>query len=139
MTKGKYTIDDDKIIITELPIGVWTDDFKVFIEKEIQKEDPWILDYENHSTDETVHFVIKVTDETLFDNQYKSKDVIEEKFKLTSKISLTNLHLYTSECAIRKYSTIYQIMDEYYKVRYDMYQKRKDYQMNELSKEIQLL
>ena len=30
-------------------------------------------------------------------------------------------------------------MDEYYKVRYDMYQKRKDYQMNELSKEIQLL
>ena len=139
MTKGKYTIDDDQVIITELPIGMWTDDFKIFVEKEIQKENPWILDYENHSTDETVHFIIKISDETLFDNQYKKKDVIEEKFKLTSKISLTNLHLYTDQCAIRKYSTVYQIMDEYYDVRYAMYEKRKEYQINELSKGIQLL
>ena len=138
-TKGKYTIDDDQVIITELPIGTWTDDFKVYLENEIQKEDPWILDYENHSTDETVKFIIKVSDETLFDNQYKAKDIIEEKFKLSSKMSLTNLHLYTPDCAIKKYSSIYQILDEYFDVRFEMYQKRKDYQMNELTKGILLL
>ena len=60
-------------------------------------------------------------------------------FKLTSKISLTNLHLYTNHGAIKKYSTIYQIMDEYFSVRYEMYEKRKDYQLDELSKGIQLL
>ena len=36
ISKGKYTIDDDKIIITGLPIGKWTHDFKEFIEKTIQ-------------------------------------------------------------------------------------------------------
>jgi len=139
ITRGNYTINDDKVIITELPIGMWTDDFKFYLESLIQKEDSWVLDYENHSTDETVKFVVKVSDETLFDNQYKVKDIIEEKFKLTSKISLTNLHLYTSVCAIRKYSSIYQIMDEHFTTRKAMYQTRKEYQENELMKTIQLL
>ena len=77
ITKGKYTIDDDKIIITELPIGKWTHDFKEFIEKVIQMDDSWILDYENHSTDDKVKFIVKVNDEVLFDNTYKKNDVIE--------------------------------------------------------------
>ena len=85
ITKGIYKIDNDDIItVTELPVGTWTDDFKLYLENEIQKE-KWILDYENHSTDENVNFKIKVNDETLFDNTYKNKDVIEEKLKLISK------------------------------------------------------
>ena len=83
ITRGVYRIEDDNIIITELPIGKWTHDFKEFLEKTIQEEDPWILDYENHSTDETVKFVVKVNDELLFDNTYKKGDIIEERFKLT--------------------------------------------------------
>ena len=110
ITKGKYTIEDDKIIITELPIGKWTHDFKEFIEKTIQMENSWILDYENHSTDETVKFIVKVDDEVLFDNTYKKDDVIEDKFKLTSSKSLSNLHLYNKDGVIHKYDTIYQII-----------------------------
>jgi len=139
ITKGKYTIEDDKVIITELPVGYWTHDFKEFLEKTIQVDDSWILDYENHSTDEKVKFVIKVNDETLFDNTYKTKDVIEEKFKLTTPKSTTNLHLYTKDGAIKKYDTIYQIIDDHYYVRLNMYQKRKDYQLENLTKSIQLL
>ena len=36
LTHGKYTIDDDKIHITELPIGMWTDNYKLFVESEIE-------------------------------------------------------------------------------------------------------
>ena len=139
ITKGKYHIEDDKVIITELPVGYWTHDFKEFLEKTIQMDDSWILDYENHSTDEKVKFVVKVNDETLFDNTYKVKDVIVEKFKLTTPKSTTNIHLYTKDGAIRKYDTIYQVIDDHYYVRLNMYQKRKDHQLETLTKGIQLL
>ncbi len=140
ITKGKYHIDeDDKVIITELPIGKWTDDFKEFIETTIQKEDSWIKDYENHSTDEKVKFVVTVSDETLVDLKYKKGDSIEKLFKLTSNKSLTNLHLYNNDGTIKKYNTIYQIMDDHYYTRFDMYKERKVYQINCLEKELQLL
>jgi DNA topoisomerase II len=139
ITRGKYHIDDDKVIITELPIGKWTHDFKEFIEKTIQEENSWILDYENHSTDERVNFTIKVNDESLFDNTYKIKNVFEEKFKLTSPKSTSNLHLYTKDGAIKKYDDIYKIMDDHYYVRLDMYNKRKEYDLDVLERDIKLL
>ena len=139
ITKGKYTIDDDKVTITELPIGKWTSDFKEFIEKEIQKENPWILDYENHSTDDTVKFVVKINDEVVFDNTYKKNDVIEEKFKLTSSKSVSNLHLYDKNGVIRKYDTIYQIMDDHFHVRLTMYEERKVYELDILRNDMWLL
>ena len=139
ISKGKYTIDDDKIIITELPIGKWTHDFKEYIEKIIQIENSWILDYENHSTDDKVKFIIKVNDEVLFDNTYKTKDVIEDKFKLTSTKSLSNLHLYNRDGVINKYDTIYQIIDEHFYTRLNMYERRKEYQLDQLNNDIKYL
>ncbi len=139
ITRGKYRIEDDKVIITELPIGKWTHDFKEFIEKTIQEENSWILDYENHSTDQRVNFIVKVNDESLFDNTYKAKNVFEEKFKLTSPKTTSNLHLYTKDGAIKKYDDIYKIMDEHYYTRLEMYQKRKEYELDNLVKCIKLL
>tara|TARA_B100001094_G_scaffold105859_3_gene101988 strand:+ start:1006 stop:4347 length:3342 start_codon:yes stop_codon:yes gene_type:complete len=138
ITKGVYRIEDDKIVITELPIGKWTHDFKEFLETTVQLEDSWILDYENHSTDEKVKFIVKVNDETLFDHTYKTNNVIEEKFKLTSSKSLSNLHLYNKDGTIHKYETIYQIMDEHFYTRLNMYQKRKDYLLKNIKKDIEL-
>ena len=102
-------------------------------------DDSWILDYENHSTDDKVKFIVKVNDEVLFDNTYKKNDVIEDKFKLTSSKSLSNIHLYNKDGVIRKYDTIYQIIDEHYYTRHSMYQKRKDYLIQHLENEIKLL
>jgi DNA topoisomerase-2 len=139
ITKGKYHIDDDTVIVTELPIGKWTHDFKEYIEDVLKKEDSWILDYENHSTDEKVKFIIKVSDETLFDNTYKNNDVFEDKFKLVSTKSVSNMHLYNKDGTIKKYDTVYQIADEHYYVRLNMYVRRKAYELDNLQKEINLL
>lgn len=139
LTRGKYRIEDENVIITELPVGKWTHDFKEFLESILKEEEPWILDYDNYSTDETVHFKIKVTEDILFDNTYKSKNVIEEKFKLISTKSTTNMHLYNKEGVIKKYDTIYQIMDEHYYTRLNMYTRRKVYELNILEKQIRLL
>ena len=125
--------------ITELPVGKWTHDFKEYIENILKEENSWILDYENHSTDEKVKFTVKVTDETLFDNTYKTKDIIEEKFKLQSTKSTTNMHLYNKDGSIKKYDNIYQIMDEHYYVRLNMYGRRKDYELDIIERSIKLL
>ena len=61
----------------------------------------------NHSTDEKVKFSVKVTDETLFDNTYKTKDIIEEKFKLQSTKSTTNMHLYNKKMVLSRSTIMY--------------------------------
>ena len=138
ITRGKYHIEDDTVIISELPIGKWTHDFKEFLEKVIQEENSWILDYENHSTDEKVKFIVKVNDESLFDNTYKVKDVFEEKFKLTTPKTTSNIHLYTKDGVIKKYDDIYKILDEHYYTRLEMYQRRKVYELDSILQIIKL-
>ena len=83
--------------------------------------------------------MIKVSDEKLFDNQYKKGDVFEHLFKLTSNKSVSNMHLYSRTGTIKKYETVYQIIDEHYYTRFDMYVKRKDYELENLKNDIKLL
>ena len=74
ITKGKYQVvtEDNKITITELPIGKWTDDYKKFLdslipdtgkskkslenEKGKKKKQPkkTIIDYVNNSSDKEI-------------------------------------------------------------------------------------
>ena len=75
----------------------------------------------------------------MFDNTYKTNDVIEDKFKLTSTKSLSNLHLYNRDGVIHKYDTIYQIIDEHFYTRLNMYERRKEHQINQLTNEIKYL
>ena len=49
------------------------------------------------------------------------------------------MHLYNKNGTIRKYDTIYQIMDEHYYVRLNMYTKRKNYELNILENDSKLL
>ena len=73
-------LDDTTIEITELPIRVWTQDYKYFLEglltgdeapapgktkdKAVQKA-PSIKDYKEHHTDTTVSFNITLTPEQM--------------------------------------------------------------------------
>ena len=44
------------------------------------------------------------------DENYKNIDSIEEYFKLSSTIKLTNLHLYDERGVVKRYDTIYDIL-----------------------------
>ena len=112
---------------------------KSLLKRQFRWKMAWILDYENHSTDDHVKFIVKVNDEVLFDNTYKTNDVIEDKFKLTSTKSLSNLHLYNRDGVIHKYDTIYQIIDEHFYTRLNMYERRKEHLINQLTNEIKYL
>ena len=54
-TYGKYTINKNKMIITELPVGEWTQNYKEFLEKmldtESNKKIKRFTNYKDNNTD----------------------------------------------------------------------------------------
>ena len=146
ITKGKYNIlSKNVLVITELPIGKWTQNYKEFLEGLIydktKKQKFYILDYIDHSTDNSVRFEIRVEPEVLLNikcNIEKHTDTIEDLFKLSSTLSLKNIHLYDSNGTIKRYKNIYDIFDEYYHTRYNLYIKRKEYLLSQLKYKLDL-
>ena len=155
LSKGCYKILDDKTIeITELPIGVWTDNYKKYLDGLIYdktkkehtncKKPKYILDYENNSSDKDTYFKIKLPSGLIQSLQWsedKYIDGIEKFFKLTvtKGLSKRNMHLYNGEGKIVKYESVSEIFDEFYPIRYQLYVDRKNYQLNELERMINIL
>ena len=65
----------------------------------------------------------------------------EKFFKLTTSKGLcyTNIHLYNDKCQIKKYDNVNDIFDEFYKIRYELYVKRKAYQLSNIDNELKIL
>ena len=151
---GQWSIANNKLTITELPVGKWTSDYKEFLEKlleniplraktddkkvkKVKKDDektnPFIS-YKDNNTDTKVHFELKFEDDYL--NNVKD---IDKKYQLYKKYSITNMHLYSPEGHIKRYDTTEDIMRDYYHVRLELYQKRKEYQLSNLEHQLKLI
>ena len=128
-SKGIYKwIDDNTIEITELPIGVWTEDYKIYLEELIVKNSlEYFKGFENHYTSKNVKFILNLAPDAK--KTYESK--IEEDFKLSStkNLSLNNLHLYSQEGHIKKYENINDIIKEWSLTRIKKYNERKIHQL----------
>ena len=160
MSKGKYEITTPTSIrITELPIGKWTDDYKKFLDsllpeekKKKSKENETlkkkkvkktIIDYINNSSDTEIDFTIIVPIGFIAGLQWSEKDNvdgIEEYFKLytTKGLSLSNIHLYNNG-KINKYNSVNDIFEGFYPIRYNLYEERKNYELDKLNNELQIL
>ena len=133
---GKYQVVDDVTIrVNELPIGLWTDDYKEFLENEIIKKN--IVSYTSNNTDETVEFTI-IFEEAKLDKIIKKKEIYT-KLKLVSRISTNNMWLYNYNGIIKKYTSPQDILSEFYQVRLDMYTKRKNWLKNKIQNELDIL
>ena len=143
-SKGCYHKQNtNKIVVTELPIGTWTFDFKVHLEDMLDK-DPNFKSYENASTHLKVKFVLTFDSKTI--DSYLEQEAngftrFENAFKMvTSKpLAITNMYAFNHKGQIHKYDTVIDILDEFYTVRLDFYQKRKDYILGKLQADIDLL
>ncbi|KAK2809703.1 DNA topoisomerase 2 [Emmonsiellopsis sp. PD_5] len=127
---------DNEVEITELPIRSWTQDFKDKLEDIIKAEKvpSFIKDYKDYNTHTKVHFVIQL------DEKHAQKAIsegLEEKFKLTKSIATSNLVAFDPEGRITKYDSVEDILKEFYAVRIKFYEKRKQYQLSELQKELE--
>ena len=149
--KGKYAkIATDKIHITELPVGFWTEDFKEHLEtltdtvdKTGKKIVPIVKDYNDMSKDTNIDFTITLSKGKLEELETMECDHgcngIEKIFKLYSTSSNTNMHLFDAHDALKKYDTVEEIIDDYFDTRLSLYKKRKDYLIATLEQELIVL
>jgi DNA topoisomerase-2 len=155
---GAYQIKDNKLIITELPVGESTSDYKEFLEKllegdEIKKQpsktpikgkkapvkkavikENQFLSYKENNTDDKIYFEL-----TFEDGFLDGSNDIEKQYHLVKKYSLNNMNLFDKNGTIRKYNSVLDIIDEYYNVRLEYYEKRKTYQLELLEYNLKLI
>ena len=97
---------------------------------------PIIKHFKDDCTDALIDFTIKFTPGMLSKLITKKVDnninLLEKTLKLVSTKSTSNMYLFDEEQKLRKYNTIYDIINKYIPVRYKGYEKRKDYIMKEL-------
>lgn len=128
VTRGNLEkLNDSTVRITELPIGVWNDNYYTFLDKLIDKK--LIKSYQKNCTDEKVDIVVKMLKEVL--TPMEETDLYN-LFELVSTINMSNMHLFAPNGKIKKYDTQYDIIDDYYEVRLDFYEKRRMFLINKL-------
>jgi DNA topoisomerase-2 len=155
LIKGTYEkIGQDKIRVTELPIGYWTEDFKEKLEElasptEVKNNEkcikiPAIIkDYDDMSKDTNVDFTItfvkgKLEELEGLKGEYGCNG-LEKTLKLYTTSSTTNMHLFDANDTLQKYNKISDIIDAYYEPRLKLYNSRKEYMINALEKELVIL
>ena len=138
-SKGIYEwIDDSTVTITELPIGIWTEDYKEYLESIITNNQFNLKSFESHYTAKNVKFILHFSPGTrALNNDTK----FETNFKLvsTKNLSINNMHLYSDKGAIKKYVNTQSIIKEWSKVRIKKYFERKTFQVKKLEKDYNIL
>jgi DNA topoisomerase-2 len=144
ISKGNYSLEEDRLVITELPVGEWTDKYIRFLEDSILSDkSDIVLDFDNYSTEKDISIKVKLSSDFIYNQKnFKVTNGVtefEKRLKLTSSISLTNIHAYNSNNIIKKYKTPYEIMDEHNSVRSHFYHNRKEYILAELKNKLCIL
>jgi DNA topoisomerase-2 len=146
LIKGKYeVVGVDKIRITELPVGLWTDDYKELLESMIDSVDkagkkitPIVKDYDDMSKDTSVDFIVTLTKGKLAELEAIKHEHgcngLEKTFKLYTLNSTSNMNLFDAKDKLKKYAIVSDIIDDYYTTRLEMYQTRKNYLIDAIEK-----
>ena len=149
--KGIYSIvSPDSIRVTELPVGFWTQDFKELLEKLMEDKDtdgnkivPYVKSYTTNSTDTIVDFTIVFFKDRLLELELKEEgngcNGVHKLLKLITTKSTTNMNLFNAEDKLRHYDSVQEIIDDYYDVRLQYYDDRKEHIIDSLEKELVIL
>ena len=121
-------LSDTKVVITELPVKTWTNNYKETLETMqtgSEKTKPQITDYSNYSGDYSVHFEVSMTPE-----EKRNADLqkgLHAFFKLQTSIGTSSMVLFDQHGCIKKYEDVKQILKEFFDLRLEFYGKRKKY------------
>ena len=149
LTKGLYKWSDANcsVCISELPVGTWTKDYKVFLdglamaETADSKTDdgkPILKSFDDLYNDLEVTFILYL-DSDYYDDAKRKVEDFEKKFKLTTSWKTTNMCAFDADHNIIKYDTIGDLLEDYYQTRLGLYEKRKAHQIGELKDHIEEL
>ena len=64
---------------------------------------------------------------------------LENRLKLTSALSITNMHMFNENGRMQKFKSISEIINQWYEFRGGIYTKRREYMLNKLKKELDII
>ena len=148
ITKALYEFDDSKntITITELPVGTWTKDYKVFLDKMAQAEGPetkyegkpMLKNFDDLYNDVDVNFILYL-DKEYYDEAKDNRDDFEKRFHLTTSWKTTNMCCFDNRNNIIKYGTIGDLLEEFFVERLTGYDRRRAWMIAHLKDRIEEL
>ncbi|MBE35254.1 MAG: hypothetical protein CMI16_06830 [Opitutaceae bacterium] len=140
---GRHELDGDRLVITELPVRTWTADYKTFLEGEgaaapsnprssskgegVEKRKsaravPLVADFREHHTDASVRFEITIAPESM---DRVRREGVERVFRLTSRVSTTNMHCFDANGVMTKYASAIEIVEAFVSLRLEAYERRR--------------
>ena len=133
LIKGKIErTNKNQITISEIPVGY---DLKTYIKVLKTLEDNGtILDW-NDLSDKEFKFIVKMNPKDL---DKLSEDEILDKLKLVKKVT-ENLTCLNANNQIQEFQSAEEILDYYFKVKMEYLGKRKDYLVQELKTDLDIL
>lgn len=118
-TAGRTGIN--RVMVSELPIGLWTDRFKTQLDSLL--EDRKVKSVKNNSTDVLIRMEIEENKDKEDETSWKCTI---DSLGLSSNLSLSNLVLFSHSQQLKKYDHPQEILEEFCQVRYTYYIKRKE-------------
>lgn len=131
--EGKYTIKEGRsatITVTELPIGIQSDQYKTHLDKLEDRE--IILDFDNFSDKRGFEFVIRIPKTTV----QKSPDEIKKLFKLISR-ETENMTVWDADGVLRRYECAEDLLVDFVAWRLDRYEDRRQALIRKLMADIE--
>lgn len=123
--KLKY-IDESTIDITELPIGVWKEDYQDFLNKLVDNgliKDMKVNDNDEKLSGNDVRYRVFLNEEI----EEENVNTLIDFFKLEANINATNMVAFDHNREIQKYDSVEDILWTFYTYRLKFYVKRYDY------------
>lgn len=129
VSTGVYKITGNKIHITEIPLDMSGEDYKIFLNDLVIKGQ--LLDVVETDT-EKISFIITVPNDSPI-----IQDPVKH-LKLEKSFPTTNMHLFDKDGLIKKYDNVYAIINEWINNRYPWYTVRKNYIIKSITEELNI-
>ena len=129
-----------KAVVSELPVGMWTEDFKELLENSIDTKD-YLKSYESRYNDVKAEFVLEFASSKHLDAMLlpvsEAPTKLHQDLKLVSSkgLTTTNMYLFDARGNIKKYANSLEIIREFTDVRLAFYDKRKAHRLETLEKQ----
>jgi DNA topoisomerase-2 len=145
-TRGLYTIDEARrvVVITELPVGTWTNDYKAFLDElctnkemeagKLEDGKPVLLNYDDLYNHVDVRFDLYL-DSDYFDEIRANPAEFEKRFRLTTTWRTSNMVCFDPHMKIVRFGCVGDMLESFYGPRIAKYEERRQMEINRLTTE----
>jgi len=124
LTKGTFEVHPDRVIVTELPVGVWSETYKNFVEK--LRKGKFISGYTSQSTIYQSRF--ELLNPTFTPNH--------QSLRLVKSYTMSNMVLLGPDNKPRRYDSVAQIIEAFYEIRLPLYVRRQEIEIERMEKKV---